>query len=174
MFEGAVVGIFITPVAGAAMQPHDEIDAVAGVGLLGDRYATASGTYSGRRHRDARRAVTLIEEEAIAAARAEAGIELDPVETRRNLVTVGVPLNHLVDRDFEVGGVRMRGVDLSEPCAYLEQGTRPGVRAALIHRGGLRAEVLTSGLIRVGDPVRLVDAPGVRTIAEEPERHGVA
>jgi MOSC domain-containing protein YiiM len=154
MVEGTVVGIFLAGSAGAPMEARDEVDAVAGSGLVGDRYATASGTYSGTRMHDARRAVTLIEEEAIVAARAEGGFALDPAETRRNLVTVGVALNHLVDREFEVGEVRMRGVDLSEPCAYLERGTRPGVRAALIHRGGLRAEILTGGRIRVGDPLR--------------------
>jgi MOSC domain-containing protein YiiM len=154
MFEGSVVGIYTAASAGAPMQAQDEVEAVAGVGLAGDRYADAAGTYSGRHHDDAHRAVTLIEEEAIRAARAEGGVELDAAETRRNLVTSGVPLNHLVDREFEVGSVWMRGVDLSEPCVYLERGTRPGVRAALVHRGGLRAEILTGGRIRVGDRVR--------------------
>ena len=154
MFEGSVVGIYIAAASGVPMQAHDEVEAVAGAGLVGDRYATAAGTYSGRRLDDAHRAVTLIESEAIRAARAEGRLELDAAETRRNLVTAGVPLNHLVDQEFEVGGVRLRGVDLSEPCAYLERATRPGVRAALIHRGGLRAEILAGGWIRVGDRVR--------------------
>jgi len=154
MFEGTVLAIYTAAASGAPMRAHAEVDAVPGAGLAGDRYANAAGTFSGRRLEDARRAVTLIEEEAIRAARAEGGLELDAAETRRNLVTAGVPLNHLVDEEFEVGGVRMRGVDLSEPCAYLERETRPGVRAALLHRGGLRAEILTGGRIRVGDPVR--------------------
>jgi MOSC domain-containing protein YiiM len=99
------------------------------------------------------RAVTLIEREAIVAAQTEAGIALDERETRRNLVTVGVPLNHLVGQEFTVGPVRMRGVNLSEPCAYLERLTRAGVRDALIHRGGLRAEILNGGPIGVGDRI---------------------
>ena len=153
MFEGRVVAIYIAPEAGAPMEPVDEVEAVAGAGLSGDRYATAAGTYSGTRVPDAQRAVTLIEREAIDAARAEAGIPLDEGEIRRNVVTVGAPLNHLVDREFTVGSVRLRGVNLSEPCAYLEQRTRPGVRGALIHRGGLRAEILDGGPLRVGDVV---------------------
>ena len=153
MFEGRVVAIYVASAAGAPMEPRDEVEAVAGSGLAGDRYATAAGTYSGTRVPDAKRAVTLIEREAIDTARAEAGIPLDERETRRNVVTVGVPLNHLVDRVFTVGPVRLRGVNLSEPCAYLEQSTRPGVRGALIHRGGLRAEILEGGRVRVGDVV---------------------
>ncbi len=153
MFEGEVVGIFVAPAAGAPMEPRDEVDAIVGAGLAGDRYADAAGTYSGRRHSDARRAVTLIEREAIAAARSDGGMALDERETRRNLVTVGVPLNHLVDREFLVGPVRLLGVDLSEPCAYLERETRAGVREALIHRGGLRAEIIAGGPIRLGDLV---------------------
>ena len=78
------------------------------------------------------------------------------IETRRNLVTEGVPVNHLVGREFTVGGVRMRGYDLAEPCTYLEELTRTGVRKALIHRGGLRAEILDDGPIAVGDTVRVV------------------
>src|SRR6516165_3795797 len=102
MFEGRVVAIYVASAAGAPMEPRDEVEAVAGLGLAGDRYA--------------KRAVTLIEREAIDTARAEAGIPLDERETRRNVVTVGVPLNHLVDRVFTVGPVRLRGVNLSEPC----------------------------------------------------------
>ena len=154
MFEGSVVGIFVAPAAGAPMEALDEVDAIAGTGLAGDRYADAVGTYSGRRLPDRQRAVTLIEREAVAAVRSEVGLALDEAETRRNLVTVGVPLNHLVDREFQVGPVRLRGVNLSEPCAYLEGEVRDGLRAALIHRGGLRAEVLEGGPIRLGDAVR--------------------
>jgi MOSC domain-containing protein YiiM len=135
------------------MEARDEVEAVAGLGLAGDRYAGASGTYSGRRLTDPQRAVTLIEREAIAAVRAERHLPLDEHETRRNLVTVGVPLNHLVGRTFVVGPVRLRGVDLAEPCAYLEDVTRKGIRSALVHRAGLRAEILADGPIRVGDLV---------------------
>jgi MOSC domain-containing protein YiiM len=154
MFEGSVVGIFVAPAASAPMEARDEIEAIAGVGLAGDRYATATGTYSGHRVPDHQRAVTLIEREAIVAVRAETGLALDEIETRRNLVTVGVPLNHLVDREFDVGPVRLRGVNLSEPCAYLEREVRDGLRVALAHRGGLRAEILAGGPIRLGDLVR--------------------
>jgi MOSC domain-containing protein YiiM len=156
MFEGTIVGIWVAPGEGAPMESRDEARAIAGKGLEGDRYALLAGKYSGTRVEDARRAVTLIEREAIEGARTEYGVELSEGETRRNLVTAGVPLNHLVGREFTVGEVRLRGFDLSEPCTYLEGLTRPGVRKPLVHRGGLRAEILDDGVIRVGDPVRPV------------------
>jgi len=150
---GRLVAIYVATAAGAPMAACDHVDAIAGAGLRGDRYATGLGTYSG--HGRGARDVTLIEREAIDAVRAEdAGIEVREDETRRNLVTEGVALNHLVGREFRVGAVRLRGVRLSEPCAYLEQLTGlVGLRAALVHRGGLRAEVLDDGELRVGDGI---------------------
>ena len=100
----------------------------------------------------------LIESEALAAAASDYRLELPPNETRRNLLTRGVPLNHLVSREFLVGPVRLRGLRLCEPCKHLEKLTRPGVREALVHRGGLRAQVLTGGTLRIGDVIRLADA----------------
>ncbi len=66
----------------------------------------------------------------------------------------GVPLNHLVGREFQIGPVRLRGIKLCEPCGHLEKMTVPGIEKALLHRGGLRAEILTSGTLRPGDPVK--------------------
>ena len=154
-FDGRIVGIWVAPSDGAPMESRDEVRAIAGQGLEGDRYAVAAGKYSGTRIDDAQRAVTLIEREAIKGARDEYGIALDERETRRNLITLGVPLNHLVGKEFRVGGVKLRGVDLSDPCAYLEGLTRPGVRKSLVHRGGLRAEILHGGHIHIGDRVTL-------------------
>lgn len=152
-FVGRIVGIYVAPEAGKPMEERTDVRAIAGTGLEGDRYALGIGTYSKNKH--GRRALTLIEREAVEAVRREYDVELHECETRRNLVTEGVPLNHLVGREFTVGGVRMLGAKLSEPCTYLEQLLdRPGVRKALVHRGGLRAEILTDGLIRVGDLVR--------------------
>jgi MOSC domain-containing protein YiiM len=153
MTPGRVVGIYVAPTGGAPMEARDRVDALAGRGLRGDRYADATGTYSGR-GRDARD-VTLIEREAIDAVRSEGdGVDVHEDETRRNLVTEGIALNHLVGRTFRVGAVRMRGLRLAEPCAYLEQLTGlDGVRAALVHRGGLRAEILDDGELHVGDAI---------------------
>lgn len=127
-----------------------EIRALPGKGLEGDRYFGGVGTYS-RNPGD--RQVTFIEKEAIDALERESEITIGPGEARRNLVTTGLALNHLIDKEFRVGEVRFRGIKLCEPCNHLESLTKVGVRAALVHRGGLRAEVLSEGMLRKGDPV---------------------
>jgi MOSC domain-containing protein YiiM len=157
-FSGRIVGIYLAPAGGAPMEARAAVTARAGAGLDGDRYAAGTGTYS----RDTRvpRDVTLIEREAVDAVNEELrddGAAVTEADTRRNLVTTGVPLNHLVGVTFRVGTVVLRGVKLAEPCTYLEAllGTT-GVRAAFVHRGGLRAEVVEGGEVHVGDCV----APG--------------
>ncbi len=140
--------------AGAPLAPSTELRAIEGVGLDGDRYATEVGTYSERVGPD--RQVTFVEREVIAAVNREAGVELAEQETRRNLVTEGVPLHHLIGQTFLVGDVVFRGIKSCPPCAYLEKATRPGVRAALENRGGLRAEVVRGGTLRIGDEITAV------------------
>jgi MOSC domain-containing protein YiiM len=153
MFEGRLVGIYTSTGAGKPMDAHDELRAVAGVGLAGDRYAldVQRGKFSDRPGTG--RQVTLVEREAVAAANAEAELDLAEADTRRNLVTEGVPLNHLVGRTFRIGDVVLVGKRLAEPCAYLATLTAKGASRALVHRGGLRADVVTGGTLRVGDPV---------------------
>lgn len=154
---GVVVSLHIAPAAGASTQPVTEVRARPGKGLEGDRYFKEVGTYSGKpgpRGQPPAREVTLIEIETIEALKRDYDIEIDPGASRRNIVTRGVSLNHLVGREFRVGEVSMRGIRLCEPCAHLEALTQRGVLKALVHRGGLRAQILTDGVIRVGDPVR--------------------
>jgi MOSC domain-containing protein YiiM len=134
------------------MVPVEEVRAVAGRGLEGDRYFYQRGTHSKRPGPD--REVTLIEIEAIEALKREYGVELKSGASRRNIVTRGIPLNHLVGREFRVGEVTLRGLHLCEPCTHLERLSQRGVLRGLIHRGGLRAQILTDGMIRVGDDVQ--------------------
>jgi MOSC domain len=159
MFRGQVVAIYTAPEEGAPMESRDRVRAIAGVGLDGDRYAAGSGKYT-RSDDNGRRAITLIEREAVAAARREYEVELEEHEARRNVVTEGVPLNHLVGRTFRVGDVVLRGFKLAEPCTHLEGLTRSGVRRALVHRAGLRAEILEGGTINVGDAVEAAEPDG--------------
>jgi MOSC domain-containing protein YiiM len=152
-WQGVVVSINVAPAARAPLVGVDEVRAVPGKGLEGDRYFAQVGTYS--KMKGTGREVTLIEDEALEALFDEGGLEMAPGASRRNVVTRGVQLNHLVNREFCVGAVTLRGMRLCEPCTHLERLTQtPGVRRALVHRGGLRAEIVTEGVIRVGDAVR--------------------
>ena len=130
----------------------EEVRAIAGKGLEGDRYLNQTGKYSDKP--GSGRQLTLIELESIEALQREQSIELSLVESRRNIVTRGVPLNHLVNRKFRLGEVVACGARLCEPCEYLEELTQKELIKSLIHRGGLRAEILEGGIIRVGDQVR--------------------
>ncbi len=149
--SGRVVGIYVTPEARADPEERHEVRAVAGRGLEGDRYFEGTGTWS--KKTGPHRQVTLIEAEAVEAVRRDQGLDLAPGRIRRNIVTEGVALNHLVEREFTVGEARFRGIKLCEPCGHLERLTAPGVEEAFLHRGGLNAEILEGGTIRVGDPV---------------------
>ena len=152
MSQGRVESIHISAAAEATMRSVEQVMALAGVGLEGDRYATRSGSFSAKPKPG--RQITLIEAEAIEALERELGMVLAPGETRRNLITRGVALNHLVGREFTVGGVRLLGHELCEPCGDLARMTgKPQILPGLVHRGGLRAEILEGGLIRVGDSV---------------------
>ena len=147
--RGIVVSLHVAPTGGAVIQSRDQVQAVVGRGLEGDRYFAGLGTYS--REPGSGRHVTLVEIEAIERFKRDYGVEMAVGASRRNIVTRGVALNHLVDREFFVGKTRLRGMRLCEPCARLERLTLPGALRGLIHRGGLRAEILTSGTICVGD-----------------------
>ena len=154
MFQGELIGIYLAPEKAGPMAARDAAPAVAGQGLDGDRYFHRRGTFTKRDDPDRPdRQVTLIEAEALEAAAAD-GAALTPEQSRRNLLTRGVPLNHLVGREFTVGEVRLRGLRLCEPCGHLEKLSVKDARARLIHRGGLRAEILSGGTLRKGDPVR--------------------
>jgi MOSC domain-containing protein YiiM len=149
MFRGELLLIHVAQQAGAPMESLPRIEVIAGLGLVGDRYFTGNGYWS--KNSGVSREVTLIEIEAIEAMAHEKGIAIAPHAARRNLVTRGVPLNHLVGREFQVGAVWLRGTRLCEPCQYLEGLTVKGVLSGLIHRGGLRADIIKGGIIHVGD-----------------------
>ena len=148
--DGVVAGIYLSAVAGGAMQHRDEVEVGPG-GVVGDRYSSGNGSWSSKPASG--RALTLIEEEAIEAVRRDYGVELAPGATRRNLVTRGVALNHLVGRTFRVGEAEVVGVRLAEPCAHLEKVSGSGLMRPLVHRAGLRADILAGGTISLGDQV---------------------
>lgn len=155
MTSGTVRAIHIAPEAEASVVARDSVTAVAGRGLRGDRYFQEAGTFTGVE--GGGRHLTLIETEAIEAIEREAGIALAPGGHRRNVTTSGVALNHLVDEHFAIGEARCEGVRLCEPCNHLQSLTgESDLVSALLHRGGLRADIVEGGTISVGDRIRTV------------------
>ena len=146
---GVVAGLLVAPAAEARLGRVQAAEAVAGRGLEGDRYFSGEGTFSGSGRGYE---VTLIEAEALDALATE-GVEISWEEARRNIVTRGIGLNALVGRRFLIGEVESVGRRLAEPCSHLQRLAPPGILAGLVHRGGLRADILEGGTIRVGDPV---------------------
>lgn len=153
MPNGTVESIHIAAEAMGSLQPVDQAEAIPGAGLAGDRYALKVGTFY---KPEPDYELTLIEAESIEALQRDYQIELSAGESRRNIVTRNVPLNHLVGKEFAIGAVRIRGIRLCEPCDHLQKVTGKPVIKGLLHRGGLRAQILTPGTIRVGDTITVI------------------
>lgn len=155
--DGCVEALFVGAAATQVPEPVGAAEAIPGRGLVGDRYFSGEGTFwkPGKPGQD----LTLVEAEAIEGLAEEHGIEIEPRESRRNVLTRGVDLNRLVGETFSVGEVECRGDRLCDPCAHLERLTQPGTLAGLTARGGLRADVLSGGTIRPGDRVRVGQRP---------------
>ena len=146
---GKVVEINISPERDVLPEPVERVRAVAGRGLEGEyHFFTGAGTQA---ERD--RELTLIATEALEALETEHCIHLSPAESRRNVATRGIDLNRLEGRRFRVGEVECEGIELCEPCRNLVRLTEPGVLRRLVHRGGLRAAILSEGEIAVGDEI---------------------
>lgn len=168
MVTGTVISIWIAAEAGGETRAVAQAVLVPGKGIEGDRYfrAAPAGLSPGQQ-------ITLVAEEQIAAASRAAGIDIEPADTRRNVITRGIDLNQLVGKRFRVGSAFLVGVELCEPCASL--GSRlserlgkaaPEIVQALVHRAGLRADIVAGGAIRGGDPVSA--APAARHTETDP------
>lgn len=137
MAGGTVEGIFYGAVEAGPLEQADEVRVNTGGGIDGDRHGEKD--------------ITLFEAEAIERLKADAGIELKPSEIRRNVMTRGVALNDLLGHRIRVGEVEAVVTELCHPCSHLQKLTRPGVLKGLVNRGGLNADVVSGGSIRVGD-----------------------
>ena len=156
MSSGIVEAIYIATAATGPTKAVAAVSAIPRVGLEGDRYALKQGTFF-KPEPDFE--LTLIEAEAIEALRRDYAVDLAAGDARRNLVTRGVALNHLVGREFTIGSVRIRGIRLCEPCEHLQRLTSKPLIKGLRHRGGLRAQILSEGTIHAGDPLTAEGAP---------------
>ena len=137
------------------MEALRSVRAVPGKGLEGDRYFEGIGTFSLHPPKPDYE-LTLIENEKIEAFARESGLPFTSHHARRNIITEGVELNSLVGKEFRIGAVLVRGIRLCEPCSYLAKATYPGILEGLVHKGGLRAQILSEGTIFVGDALREV------------------
>ena len=155
MWKGQVVAVHIHEERRAAAFEIEEARLVPGKGIEGDTHFRRAEADPG--HANPKCEVTLIESEALEALERDYDVALTAAESRRNVLTEGVPLNHLVGREFRVGETVLRGAELCEPCGYLESMTAPGVREGLLHRGGLRARIVTGGTVRAGDSIEPQD-----------------
>jgi MOSC domain-containing protein YiiM len=156
--RGTVEGIFIAGQAGQPMRSVPEVVGEAGRGLVGDRHYRAGGAASPPGPGEDVHDVSLIEAEVLESLRDEYGIELAGDETRRNVLTRGVRVNDLIGRRFRLGDLLCEGFEICEPCVHMQSKVGKPVLKPLVHRGGLRARILESGTVRIGDPIVAVEA----------------
>jgi MOSC domain-containing protein YiiM len=148
MKSGNVAAIFLASRHGDLPSSVPSAELVAGLGVRGDRhFAETPGQLA------ADQELTLIQAEAIDYVRDRLDPRFEPAEARRNILTHGIDLDRLIGMEFSIGTVRVRGIRPCHPCAHLEGLTRQGVLKTLVNRGGLRAQILSSGMIRVDDPI---------------------
>ncbi|MGH3497325.1 MAG: MOSC domain-containing protein [Nocardioidaceae bacterium] len=156
-FHGTVEAIALAEHATGPMRTVNHAQALAARGLAGDRYAAKEGTFTPGSDTARGYDLTLIEAEVLDDLSLPDGAKLGYAEARRNVVTRGIDLNALVGRRFRVGNVECLAQRLCEPCSHLERLTTKGALRGLIHRGGLRADVLTDGLITTGADIQTID-----------------
>lgn len=155
-WTGVVRHLHITPRAFLPMREMPKLSLIAGKGIEGDRYMIGreEGFYSQKPEEG--RQVTLFEYETLIALKRDHNIELGVEEHRRNVTTVGVPLTHLVGKQFWLGETLLEATRLSIPCRHIEEITGKSIFDPLINRSGLNCKILQGGTVRVGDLVRSV------------------
>lgn len=149
--EGNVFDIFITDDAGNEMKSITSASLVAGKGIEGDRYFTGKGTFSEQLKNNPAMELSLIEKEEIDKFNLTQKQSHNYGDLRRNIVTEGFRLNDYVDKEFNIGNVKLKGIRLCEPCSYLADNVNPLVLPHMFGLCGLRAQILSSGTIKQGD-----------------------
>ena len=155
---GVVEAIFIAGSGSQPMQRVDEVEALAGAGLSGDRYAQRTGYWTGVDECQ----VTLIEAEALDTITSSTDVRVAEGQHRRNVVVRGIELRGLAGATFTIGEARFAYDRPRPPCRYIESLTQPGMtRALAARRGGICVRVVESGVIRVGDELVVEDVSRV-------------
>lgn len=155
--NGKIIDIFIVEKRGGIPESKSSVAVEAGKGVVGDRYYSGTGTFSQKLAGNPKKEITFVASEEIDAFNAGQGLSLGYGELRRNVITQGIDLNGLVGKEFSVGGVRFKGIETCEPCSYLAKNVHEKVLPHLVNRAGLRAAVLSSGTLAVGDEFEICD-----------------
>ena len=148
-----VIEILLTENAGEPLVAHPSATLIAGKGVVGDRYYSEHGTFSDKFKGAPGLEVTLIEQEQINAFNISTELNFSSSDFRRNIVTKNIDLNALVEQEFYLGKVKLKGIMLCEPCAHLEKLLDTKVIKELTHKAGLRAQIITSGDIAISDTI---------------------
>lgn len=151
--NGSVFKIFIADDAGSEVQALSSASLVAGKGIEGDRYFLGKGTFSENLKNNPAVELSLIEKEEIDKFNATYQQTHDYGDLRRNIVTENFRLNDYVGKEFTIGNVKLKGIRLCEPCPYLAETVNPLVLPHLVGVGGLRAQIISSGIVKQGDIV---------------------
>ena len=147
---GIVVALFTVDRRAAPMKKVEQLYALAGRGIEGDRYFLGTGTYS--KSPEPGRQVTLIKSEVLESLKNKSEINVKPEESRRNILTQGIEINDLIGTEFYVGTVRLRAHRITQPCLYLEKLLdQPGLYKELWDNGGISCEILSDGVIKERD-----------------------
>lgn len=147
---GEVRWMGLRPARRAPMTVVAEVEARVDAGLVGDRWRGRPG---------GKRQVTLIQAEHLAVIAALLGLErVDPAQLRRNIAVAGINLLALKGRRFRIGEAVLEATGPCDPCSRLEETFGPGGYNAVRGHGGINARVLQGGLIRLGDPVRMLES----------------
>lgn len=150
--HGSVVDIIIGSEELGPVHSVGEVEAVAGLGLKGDRYYERERKST--KDHDPSVEITLVELEGIEAAREESGLDITIEDLRRNIVTTGIDLDPLVGRRFYLGDALVEALDLNPPCRRLARIAGKPLLKPLIGKAGIRGRVVEGGVIKKGDAIR--------------------
>ena len=151
--NGVIKEILIAGNAGDDLVSQESAELKSGKGLVGDRYYLSKGTFSEKLDGTPEVEVTLIEQEEIDAFNEITAHCYTGKDFRRNIVTEDVRLNDLVGKSFNIGSVELRGTRFCEPCTHLSAVVGPEIMQHMVHKAGLRAQIVVSGIIKVSDEV---------------------
>lgn len=154
--SGKIVSLLISKDINSPMQNVNQVVLEEGKGIFGDRYYNQEGTFSNKGKVEPDRDVTLIEIEKIEEFNKNYNQNIIKEEFRRNIVISNCDLNSLVDKEFQIGNVILKGIRLCEPCKYLEEKLEAkSLLKGMVHKAGLRAQIIKGGSIDLNSQLEI-------------------